>query len=797
MNQGPASSHKESCPRAPNREKALEQALLNIFFTDTIGTCHVENAVEFLRQLPNHQIGPVLRLVKLIAGSVSDLLAFSFMENVEKALKFLNVDELEAWVAEGLSIYEARGLQPAREFFSSPEVTTRRFGSDNQAASIEEAASSLRMLACGLSGRNISFKVASVPSTDTETIFLPGTLCLFPDLEQNMLWYRVATAHKCAQIRYNTFVFPAIRLKSLFPELPWPRDLEKGHGIPLLIKLLKGKHPDTDLESLFCLIDTIRIERILCRKFKGIGRDIRGLKKLIASKALIPSPDNSVQEIARYILDDFSQPLKFLGQKAREIAENMGKRGKESPLETILLFRELLDSDVKDGIQSALKPLSYIGSVNIEALEKRLTARRTRLEKRFIEILGAILANGRVMDVKKEQDTDASSNKMETGAFCLDDVNKALAMIIQAGSKNSDDSLVQPFAHIQLDIKKELLDRLRQLGKEIIQDIGHVPSFYVSSAMDLATGIYDPKLSIEGTDGSQASSTFSFFTYPEWDFRRQDYRLKWCTIKEMTAKGASGSFVQDVIRRYRGQINNLRRQFEMIRQDHSVLKRQKEGQEIDIDSFVEAYADLHAHLSPSENLYRRLCLNRRDIAVLFLVDMSASTEGWISTAIKESLVLLSLSMEYVGDQYAIFGFSGMRRTGCQYFVIKEFGERLSEEVKERITGIAPRDYTRMGPAIRHSTEKLKKVEARVKILLTLSDGKPEDYDEYKGPYAIEDTRMALMEARQQGIKPFCITIDKEAREYLPRMYGRGNYVLVPEVRLLHKRVPEIYRVLTS
>jgi len=103
----------------------------------------------------------------------------------------------------------------------------------------------------------------------------------------------------------------------------------------------------------------------------------------------------------------------------------------------------------------------------------------------------------------------------------------------------------------------------------------------------------------------------------------------------------------------------------------------------------------------------------------------------------------------------------------------------------------------MGPAVRHAISKLEQVDARLKILLTLSDGKPEDYDEYKGPYAIEDTRMALFEARRRGIRPFCITIDRQAREYLPRMYGAANYILVPDVRLLHKRVPEIYRILTT
>lgn len=103
----------------------------------------------------------------------------------------------------------------------------------------------------------------------------------------------------------------------------------------------------------------------------------------------------------------------------------------------------------------------------------------------------------------------------------------------------------------------------------------------------------------------------------------------------------------------------------------------------------------------------------------------------------------------------------------------------------------------MGPPIRHAAKLLQDVEARLKILITLSDGKPEDYDGYKGHYAIEDTRRALIEARQQGVSPFCITIDRQARDYLPHMYGEVSYIVVEDVTLLHRRVPEIYRLLTT
>ncbi len=795
MNQPTRDGTGKHCETTRDRDQALEQALLNIFFTDTIGSCHVENAVEFLRVLPNKKIGPVLRLVKLIAGSVSDLLAFSFMENVERALEFLDVDELEAWVTEGLSIYESGGLQPAKEFFGNPEATTQRFVRQNHLATLEEASFNLRMLASGLSERNISFQIASRPFTDTETIYLPDSFAFFQSQDKNMLFYRVATVHKCAQIRYDSFLYPLAHLKGLFPELDWPKkafDENQKPGVVTLLKLLKKRYPHLDVEGLFCLVDSIRIEKRLSREYQGIGRDVRRLKKLLSEHSAPKGPQGPIPEIIRYILSDFRQAPLFLNQHARELTQRLGRED-HSVEETFRLLKELLKLNLPQG-QLSGKLLPYIGTVNLDMLETRLKERRSQLQQAFVQILGGILVSGKDKD-RRSQAKDEHSQKPPLASFGMEELEEALAMVIKDGSKE-EKSWNRLLGHLRLEAKEEILEKLKKLGREIVQDLGKIPSFYVSSALDMATGTYDPTLNISGSTDNRPVS-FSFFTYPEWDFRRNDYRQNWCTLKEMTAKGASGTFVQNVIGKDKGQINSLRRQFEMIRQDYSIVRRQRDGQEIDLDAFVEAYSDLKARLSPSENLYTRIMQNRRDIAVLFLVDMSASTEGWISTAIKESLVLLSLAMEYVGDQYGIFGFSGMRRTGCQYFVIKDFNEDFSHEVKERITGITPRDYTRMGPAIRHSVEKLKEVEARIKILLTLSDGKPEDYDEYKGPYAIEDTRMALMEARQEGIKPFCITIDKEARKYLPRMYGGANYVLVPEVRLLHKRVPEIYRVLTS
>jgi nitric oxide reductase NorD protein len=138
----------------------------------------------------------------------------------------------------------------------------------------------------------------------------------------------------------------------------------------------------------------------------------------------------------------------------------------------------------------------------------------------------------------------------------------------------------------------------------------------------------------------------------------------------------------------------------------------------------------------------------------------------------------------------------MRRLRCELFHVKHIDEHYDTAVQERICSIGPREYTRIGPAIRHATRVLESVEAKVRLLVVLSDGKPEDYDDYKGEYAVEDTRHALIESRVAGIHPFCITVDKHHHDYLGHMYG-DNYIFINDIKKLPTRMPEIYRVLTT
>jgi nitric oxide reductase NorD protein len=331
-------------------------------------------------------------------------------------------------------------------------------------------------------------------------------------------------------------------------------------------------------------------------------------------------------------------------------------------------------------------------------------------------------------------------------------------------------------------------ERLRKLVNAIVQDLGEVPPDWLRPD-DRAT---------DGSDDDIETPDEPALFYDEWDHQRGHYRKAWCSLREVALTPGDEAFVSNTLEKYAPQVRQLKRTFEMLRGEDKLVKRMPHGDDIDLDAVIAARADLHAGMELGERLHVKRHKTERSLAVLFMVDMSGSTKGWVNEAERESLVLLAEALEILGDRYAIHGFSGMTRKRCEIFPVKDFDEPYSRDVRARIAGMTPQDYTRMGAAIRHLTARLLRAEARTRLLITLSDGKPDDYsDHYRGDYGIEDTRKALIEARHAGVKPFCITIDHEARAYLPHMYGAANWTMVDDVLRLPLKVAEIYRRITT
>lgn len=422
----------------------------------------------------------------------------------------------------------------------------------------------------------------------------------------------------------------------------------------------------------------------------------------------------------------------------------------------------------------------YQGEMFIGRVREAMFARIEREKAAFQRALD---------ELRKRDDSEAGADGDESQKQMID-----IEMTEEDGEQGADMKL-------QVSVDGELVDaseHLQELAGSIMQDFGEIPDEHLEP-LDL--GEYPDDLLPQGgdKDGDTESdaSSLGTFTYREWDCVRQRFREGFCTLRELTVAPGDESFVDQTLDKHRGLLKSIKRSFEAVLGETRLQRRQSDGEDIDLDALVDAWADLASGREMSEYLYTRYRNQERNIAVMFMVDMSGSTLGWVNDAERESLVLLCEALQMLGDRYAIYGFSGRTNKRCEVYHIKDFDEAYNVDVRQRISGIRPKAYTRMGVAIRHLGHLLNETRARTKLLITLSDGRPEDYGGYKGKYGIEDTRHALLEMKQGGIHAFCITIDNEAQEYLPHMYGAANYAVIDEVHKLPHKVADIYRRLTT
>ena len=330
-------------------------------------------------------------------------------------------------------------------------------------------------------------------------------------------------------------------------------------------------------------------------------------------------------------------------------------------------------------------------------------------------------------------------------------------------------------------------------AQSLIQDLGEIPPELLVPA---GPGDWNPNAR-PGDGRGTTMETRADLLLDEWDYRRQAYRHGWCHVYLQTVAGTDTAYVPAVRARYAPLVRQLRRRFEAMRGEDRILRRQADGPEVDMDALVTAIADRRGGAEPGTRLFCRGQRDERSLAAAFLVDMSGSTEGWINDAEREALVMLCEALEMLDDRYAIWGFSGWTRTRCDLYRIKEFDDPYGPEVQARIAAIKPHDYTRMGPPIRYLTRRLLAEPARHRLLISLSDGRPDDFgDDYRSQYGIEDTRQALLEARQAGVRSFCVTIDRNGADYLKYMYGPAAFTVLDDVKKLPLRIADIYRKLT-
>ena len=289
--------------------------------------------------------------------------------------------------------------------------------------------------------------------------------------------------------------------------------------------------------------------------------------------------------------------------------------------------------------------------------------------------------------------------------------------------------------------------------------------------------------------------------YPEWDYREQRLKRNWAWVQEKKLAESNLGEARRLEQEYAVTLKKLKQALQAQKPTRlAPQRRQYDGEEIDLEAAITYVTEREAGMSPEATVYRRRVLNQREVAVILLADLSTSImqllpegRGRLVDRVRAGILLFAESLEMVGDAYAIAGFCSKYRDNVSYYRIKDFDEPWTTEVKAQVGGLSGRLATRMGTAIRHATACFEGVQSRRRLLLLVSDGRPEDYDDGGDRrYLHEDTRMAVKEAVARGVHPYCITVDTLANEYLPQIFGKGHYLVLDHINSLPRRLPEIY-----
>jgi nitric oxide reductase NorD protein len=337
---------------------------------------------------------------------------------------------------------------------------------------------------------------------------------------------------------------------------------------------------------------------------------------------------------------------------------------------------------------------------------------------------------------------------------------------------------------------------------------------------------------------SSRSNEASEHRYDEWDYQISDYLSKWCTLFEHREMDRDEQYVHTVLRDHQDLARKIRQQLNKVKPEMlRKVKGVEEGEELDLERTISYVVDRRAGLTPDDNIYIQRQRKDRDVSTLFLLDMSASTDDIIPDpdvaplepldidddeylvdffrkkkeaddvarriidVEKESVVLMADALENLGDAYSVCGFSGYGREQVDYYLCKDFDEPFNALSKGRIGGIKPCRSTRMGPPIRHATRRLIETGSRIKALIIMSDGYPQDHDygtdRNSRDYGLMDTMKALSEAKQQGVLTYCLTVDPSGHDYLRAMCPDSQYMVIQDLEQLPEEVSRVYRSLTG
>jgi nitric oxide reductase NorD protein len=700
--------------------------------------------------------------------------------------------------------------------------------------------------------KNIGWSRSHLPTTDGATIYLPSIIDKFATNAENSEFLRVILTCQLGHIEFGGFNFsfarPSTKFRDLRLELsaarcrPGEKQADESAAEAVYatdISRFFRLFPEPRLAlDIFTALENFRIEaRIMC-EYRGLAAAYRSAR----SEALGMRPE-IIALPAREALIEFIIRISLGQTEGLLVPARHGRAA--TRISCLLRLVSQYDATVEDSAEATLRIYSLLS----EAINNKLA--ETQFTTVELDHDGAAHDNEKV---KREEILRPllGGNKMPPGAYAppkkvdyrgefKHELTQLLAQFPAAkGGQNMVVTerrimeLLQNAPELQVvDADQESAPRAPQAHRmrdNLLQELARHQPQSERAQRQVAPDSDDDGALLEALRPGT-------FVYDEWDFCAGAYKPRWCLVQEKPMAYGDQAFYRQTLFEHAALARQIQHEFEQLMPEmHRKVKRLEDGEEHDLDALIEAVTDLRIGVTPSEKLFWRRNKSERSVAVALLLDMSASTAEPIDEAkhasshrsawqqsvqvptwphaqgtrtaykrvidvAKEGIVLLVNALETLGDQYGIYGFSGYGRENVEFYLIKELAEEFSADIPKRIDRIAPVHTTRMGPAIRHAASKLKRQEARSKFLFLISDGRPQDRgysrDGVEKEYAVHDTRMALIEARREGITPFCLTVDKRGADYLRTMMDDFVYEVLPDVSLLPHRLPRLYKILTS
>ncbi|MBK9315693.1 MAG: VWA domain-containing protein [Acidobacteria bacterium] len=733
-----------------------------------------------LKRRAPERVNSVLDIVEELA-SQNVYIALECFKSSPRALVTASLDQFQTWAREGAELYrqDRRKAQAYYALESKSSQDSLRGARDG--VSLESVSHLLRLYVEGLTGREMTIApLGTIPEeskiSDGQTIQLPSVIAEFGSPEDDFRLYKVLAAHASGQVEFGTRIAgttdirAALKEIDLYYEQKEKRRLAEGLEDDEFVQYSNIEHlgmrvrPELDPERL----ETADYKLVLSR-FPN---------HLLATRIFTTLENGRIDWRLRSAYRGIRRDLDFVRSRLIERRPSFAQLTVEQAVYEMLFQITLCGGVIDDMARRAY------GEV-INQFE-RIVADYLRKDDTTVgDTLMATFRVYELLDGQRQQNESESDSSDDTQQSEKD----------ESGDSSQDTDSQQQAMQVQR--RPELFNQWSQAVEEV-----------TSTDSELLNELMNAE-----TSEQELHEGDEVFYYDEWDRELGDHRARWCRIIQRLNRKGHNDFVEQVRARYSGVISSIRHQFQMLRPESlRKVKGELDGEDFDLQAVIDHHVDKKTTGRPSDRLYIRRIRRERDVAVSFLLDMSSSTARTITRhpnqpytrpgqkiidIEKQGLVLMSEALEAVGDAYSISGFTSEGRRNVKYFLIKRFAEKYDHDVERRIGGITYHNNTRLGAAIRHAAAELEKQDARTKLLIVLSDGRPYDHDYGDSRYAREDTKIALRQAKIQGITPFCITIDRESEAELKDLYGEVGYTIIDDVMSLPERLPGIYRRLTT